>query len=105
MIRRKRLESQAQKMNQDRVEKLARGSWEVWRQRTRDRRVDEAKAGVARDFFLQRRVWNEWRAELGRRKLEGAEKEVGRKRLGRVFSCESLLLCFLFWERDADELF
>lgn len=76
-------------MNDERVEKLARGSWEVWRQRTRERKVDEAKAEVARDFFLQRRVWNEWSAELGRRKLESAEREVGQRMLGRVFRGES----------------
>lgn len=68
---------------------------EAWRDATRKREVDGAKAEVARTFFLQRRAWLAWSVHLVRRRLKAAERLVLLKKKKVIFECELFFSSFV----------
>ena len=62
-----------------------------WQNVVRRRAIDENKACVAREFFLQRSVWSAWTERLQARKTGRWVAKQVEKRKREMLQCESLL--------------
>lgn len=67
---------------------LARRMLLGWRDRLREREVDERKADVAREFFGQRAVWNRWVERAAERRRARWVEDKVRRRKREVLLCE-----------------
>ncbi|KAI5480778.1 hypothetical protein MNV49_007184 [Pseudohyphozyma bogoriensis] len=80
--RRRALIQQAEEVNEVRLLKVG---WEKWRSRAEDVEMDEKKADLALEWFLQRRTWNVWVEKIAKRKVERWKAEQVMKRKKQVF--------------------
>ena len=87
-------EAQARRIRLDQIARrtadttIVRRTFRTWRTRLDELELNERKADVAREFFLQRQVWNAWTARVQKRKADRWVLQRVKASKSEVFHCK-----------------